>query len=100
MFPRVMMTKQLRNMWFLSVPRRRYGQLTQAIFPAAIARIQLLKLMLNGSNVLFLDSKPTISISRPASTGRRAERLHGGTMLIARDHISQTAYADRIAHHG
>jgi len=91
-------TKQLRNMLGSFLFRgddvfKRMSDLSGGEF----ARIQLLKLMLNGSNVLFLD-EPTNHLDIPSCEALEgALSDYGGTMLIVtHDRYLANRIADRI----
>ena len=91
-------TKQLRNMLGSFLFRgddvfKRMSELSGGEF----ARIQLLKLMLNGSNVLFLD-EPTNHLDSPSCEALEgALSDYGGTMLIVtHDRYLANRIADRI----
>ncbi|MPM98922.1 putative ABC transporter ATP-binding protein [bioreactor metagenome] len=91
-------TKQLRNMLGSFLFRgddcfKRMSDLSGGEY----ARIQLLKLMLNGSNVLFLD-EPTNHLDIPSCEALEgALSDYGGTMLIVtHDRYLANRIADRI----
>lgn len=91
-------TKELRNLLGSFLFRgddvfKRMGDLSGGEY----ARIQLLKLMLNGSNVLFLD-EPTNHLDIPSCEALEgALNDYGGTMLIVtHDRYLANRIADRI----